>query len=149
VAAFAWLGGTQLDASLLFCAVPYRLFAPDDPLMCATVAAIGDAGLAHGGIHRHLADVYYGGGEWLLLAALLGSYYVAIGERDRAEQQLAWVVAQADAEDYLPEQVSEHLLHPGSLDEWLERWGPIANPLLWSHAMFLNLHAELPGTRDG
>jgi GH15 family glucan-1,4-alpha-glucosidase len=138
-----WLGGTELDASLLFCAVPYRLFAPDDPLMRATVAALEDAGLAHGGVHRHLADVYYGGGEWVLLAALLGSYYVAIGERERAEQQLAWVVAQAGVEDHLPEQVSDHLLHPGSFDEWAERWGPIANPLLWSHAMFLNLHGEL------
>lgn len=138
-----WLGGTQLDASLLFCAVPYRLFAPEDPLMRATVAAMEEAGLAHGGVHRHLADVYYGGGEWVLLAALLGSYYVAIGERERAERQLAWVVAQADAADHLPEQVSDHLLHPGSLGEWVDRWGPIARPLLWSHAMFLNLHAEL------
>jgi GH15 family glucan-1,4-alpha-glucosidase len=138
-----WLGGSELDASLLFCAVPYRLFAPDDPLMRATVAALESAGLAHGGVHRHLADVYYGGGEWLLLAAQLGSYYVAIGERERAEQQLAWVVAQADAADNLPEQASEHLLHPGSLGEWAERWGPIASPLLWSHAMFLNLHGEL------
>ena len=25
-----------------------------------------------GGVHRHLDDVYYGGGEWLLLTALLG-----------------------------------------------------------------------------
>jgi GH15 family glucan-1,4-alpha-glucosidase len=138
-----WLGGTELDASLLFCAVPYRLFAPDDALMRASVAALESAGLAHGGVHRHLADVYYGGGEWVLLAAVLGSYYAAIGERDRAEHQLAWVVEQAGAEDHLPEQVSDHLLHPGSLDEWAGRWGPIANPLLWSHAMFLNLHGEL------
>lgn len=138
-----WLGGTELDASLLFCAVPYGLLEPDDPLMRATVTAIERAGLAHGGVHRHLDDVFYGGGEWVLLTALLGSYHVAIGEPERAEQQLAWVVRQADGADHLPEQVSDHLLHPDALDEWVERWGPIARPLLWSHAMFLNLHAEL------
>ena len=26
---------------------------------------------------------------------------------------------------------------PSVLDEWLERWGPSAHPLLWSHGMFL------------
>jgi hypothetical protein len=23
------------------------------------------------------------------------------------------------------------------VEPWLERWGPVATPLLWSHAMFL------------
>jgi len=138
-----WLGGSALDANLLFCAVPYKLIAADDPVMRATVAALGTAGLAHGGVHRHLADVFYGGGEWVLLAALLGSYHVATGDLEAARAQLDWIVAQADADDLLPEQVSDHLLHPERLPEWQRRWGPIARPLLWSHAMFLNLDAEL------
>ena len=44
---------------------------------------------------------------------------------------------------YLPEQVTGHLLAPASYDEWVERWGPIATPLLWSHAMFVTLAVEL------
>lgn len=138
-----WLGGSDLDANLLFCAVPYGLFAPDDPAMRATVAALGTAGLAHGGVHRHLADVFYGGGEWILLAALLGSYYAAVGDLDPARAQRDWILAQAGPDDLLPEQVSHHLLHPEHLSEWRMRWGPIARPLLWSHAMFLNLDADL------
>lgn len=138
-----WLGGTDVDANLLFCAVPYGLLAPDDPLMRATVAAIESAGLTHGGVHRHLADDFYGGGEWILLAALLGSYYAALGDRDRARDQLSWVAAQADGDQGLPEQVSTHLLHPEGLAEWRARWGPVARPLLWSHAMFLNLYHDV------
>lgn len=141
-----WLGGSELDANLLFCGLPYGLLSPPDPLMRATVAALEAAGLAHdGGVHRHLADVYYGGGEWVLLAALLGSHYAAVGDVDRAQAQLEWVAAQADADGHLPEQVSTHLLHPDALPEWQARWGPIARPLLWSHAMFLNLYDDSGG----
>ena len=139
-----WLGGSELDANLLFCALPFRLLNPEDPVMRATVAAIEASGLAHGGVHRHLADDFYGGGEWVLLAALLGSYHAALGDLDKAHAQLAWVAAQAD-DDRLPEQVSAHLLHPERMPEWLARWGPIARPLLWSHAMFLNLYHDLDG----
>ncbi len=138
-----WLGGDAVDANLLFCALPYRLLEPDDPLMIATVDALREAGLVHGGVHRHAADVFFGGGEWVLLAALLGSYRLAIGERAAAEAQLDWVVAQADEAGHLPEQVSTHLLHPDSLAEWEARWGPVARPLLWSHAMYLALLLDL------
>lgn len=137
-----WLLGGDLDASLLFCAVPYRLFDPTDPLMRATVDALLPR-LAHGGVHRHLADVFYGGGEWVLLAAALGSYLVAVGDLPAAHEQLGWVVAQADADGNLPEQVSQHLLHPAAFSEWVERWGPVARPLLWSHAMYLGLLHDL------
>lgn len=140
-----WLGGAELDASLLFCAMPFRLFDPADPLMRATVNALSPR-LAHGGVHRHTADVFYGGGEWVLLAAALGSYLVAVGDLPAAREQLAWVVAQADADGSLPEQVSQHLLHAASFTEWVERWGPVARPLLWSHAMYLGLLHDLAAT---
>jgi GH15 family glucan-1,4-alpha-glucosidase len=137
-----WLGGSELDASLIFCATPYGLFAPDDPLMRATVGALsGD--LAHLGVHRHGADDYFGGGEWILLAAALGSHLMAVGDVAGARAQLTWVIRQADEDGYLPEQVSQHLLHPESYRLWVDRWGPVARPLLWSHAMYLNLYGEL------
>jgi GH15 family glucan-1,4-alpha-glucosidase len=137
-----WLGGTQLDANLLFCAVPYHLFPPDGDVMRATVAALSPT-LAHGGVHRHAADEYYGAGEWILLAACLGSYYAAVGDTEEAQAQLDWVAAQADDKGWLPEQVSSHLLHPEDLESWVDRWGPSATPLLWSHAMFMNLFRDL------
>jgi GH15 family glucan-1,4-alpha-glucosidase len=137
-----WLGGDGLDASLIACATPFRLLAPGEPLMVETVRAL-EQELAHGGVHRYADDTYFGGGEWLLLAALLGWYYVDQGRIADACLQLRWVAAQAAPNGDLPEQVSGHLLAPGSYDEWVDRWGPIATPLLWSHAMFVTLAVEL------
>jgi GH15 family glucan-1,4-alpha-glucosidase len=137
-----WLGEDGLDASLVACATPFRLFAPDEPLMVETVASL-ERELAHGGVHRYSDDTYFGGGEWLLLAAFLGWHYLEQGRVGDACSQLRWVVAQAAQNGDLPEQVTGHMLAPGSYGLWVERWGPIATPLLWSHAMFVTLAVEL------
>jgi GH15 family glucan-1,4-alpha-glucosidase len=137
-----WLGEDGLDASLVACGTPFRLLAPDEPLMVATVTAL-ERELAHGGVHRYSDDTYFGGGEWLLLAAFLGWYYLEQGRVGDACAQLAWVAAQAAPNGDLPEQVTTHLLAPESYEGWVERWGPIATPLLWSHAMFVTLAVEL------
>lgn len=88
------------------------------------------------GYHRHPDDVYYGGGEWPVLAGFLGWARVRTG-RDGAEE-LAWIEAQAQPDGTLPEQAGERL-HPEAYEEWVSRWGPPASPLLWSHAMYLIL----------
>jgi GH15 family glucan-1,4-alpha-glucosidase len=137
-----WLGGDALDASLVACGVPFGLLKPDDPIMTATIAAI-ESRLAHGGVHRYLDDTYYGGGEWPLLSALLGWHYATVGRVKDAHAQLDWIVKHATAERDLPEQVPDHLLAPGARQAWIDRWGPVATPLLWSHAMFLTLALEL------
>ena len=138
-----WLGGDAVDASLIAVATPFAMLPASDPLVVATIEAI-EARLVHGGgVHRYLGDTYYGGGEWLLLAALLGWHYAAVGRTDEALGQLAWVATHATSEGELPEQVDDHLLAPEREDEWIERWGPVATPLLWSHAMYLTLALEL------
>lgn len=137
-----WLGSDEVDASLLALATPFEMVAADDPLMVATVRRI-EVDLVHeGGIHRYGTDTYYGGGEWLLLAGLLGSYWHRRGDSLGALRQLEWIAARATAEGDLPEQVADHLLDPGSRQTWLDRWGPVATPLLWSHAMYLTLAVE-------
>ena len=137
-----WLGGDAVDASLIACGIPFGLVDPADPLMTGTIQAI-ESTLAHGGVHRYLQDTYYGGGEWPLLAALLGWHYATVGRLDEAHAQLAWIVQHASGEGDLSEQVADHLLAPSALPNWVERWGPVASPLLWSHAMFLTLALEL------
>ncbi len=133
-----------VDASLIGASTPYRLFAPDDPLMCTTVARIeADLHRSNGGVYRYLADTYYGGGEWLLLAAWLGWYYAEVGEFGQARALLHWMEAQADLQGNLPEQVSTHLLRPAYYPEWEARWGKVASPLLWSHAMYVVLYHTL------
>jgi isomaltose glucohydrolase len=139
-----WLGGDAVDASLIACSTPFGLLAPDDPVMEATVAAIErDLVCEGGGVHRYAADSYFGGGEWVLLAGFLGWHYAEAGRRDDAVRQLDWMLAQAAANGDLPEQVSGHLLRPAYEQEWIDRWGPVATPLLWSHAMLLTLSAAL------
>ena len=45
--------------------------------------------------------------------------------------------AQACPSGDLPEQVSGFAQQREMIEPWLRRWGPIATPLLWSHAMYL------------
>jgi GH15 family glucan-1,4-alpha-glucosidase len=137
------LGDERLDASVLACATPFRLFQPGDPVLEATVHALEAAGVAHRGVHRYPGDVYYGGGEWLLLAGFLGWYHAESGRTDAARAQLDWISAHATLDGALPEQASEHLLAPDDYAAWEERWGPPATPLLWSHAMFVMLALAL------
>jgi GH15 family glucan-1,4-alpha-glucosidase len=116
----------RLDGSLLV--LPFLGFGAVD------VSQLVSPG---GGVHRHLDDVYYGGGEWLLLTAMLG-----LAEPARASDCLEWIAAHAAADGSLPEQSQDHVLHPHAYDEWVAKWGPPPSPLLWSHAMFLTLDHE-------
>jgi len=134
----------SVDASLLGVALPYRMLESGNPLFQGTVARIeADLRRPQGGVYRYLGDTYYGGGEWLLLAAWLGWFYAETGDRARAVELLDWVEAQADPDGHLPEQISDHLQSPRHYAEWVDRWGPVARPLLWSHAMHLILDAAV------
>jgi GH15 family glucan-1,4-alpha-glucosidase len=141
-----FIGATAVDASLLGLAVPYGVYALDDPRVEATVARIEADLRRGGGVHRYAADTYYGGGEWVLLTAWLGWYYALRGERERAAEARRWVEAQADERGWLPEQVPTGLNDPAYLDRWRARWGQSASPLLWSQAMYVVLRET---TDDG
>jgi GH15 family glucan-1,4-alpha-glucosidase len=136
-----WLGSTAVDASTLAAVSPFAVV--DTATGAATVAAVEDALLDGGGVHRFAADVFYGGGRWPVLAGLLGQAYAAAGRVDEARGQLAWIAGTADGDGLLPEQVSDRLLAPEHLGTWVERWGPVARPLLWSHGGYLALAADL------
>lgn len=142
-----WPGSTAVDGSLLWLGRPYQLFELDDPIFAATVERIeADLVSAGGGVYRYLDDTYYGGGEWILLTAALGSVYAeraAPGDRQRALRSLEWIELQADAEGLLPEQVGERALHPEWIADWVRLWGPSARPLVWSHAAYLVLLDQL------
>ena len=134
--------GRSVDANLLWVAVPFGMLEPGHPIMAATVAEL-ERRCYTGGVHRYPEDTYYGGGEWLLLTAWLGWYHLKIGNRERALSLLRWVEAQADDQGLMTEQVTDRPNDPAMVQPWVERWGPVAKPLLWSHAMYLVLRAEL------
>lgn len=137
-----WFGSSAVDGSLPSAIVPFGLLDPSDPLATGTVAAVAHDLDHAGGVHRFTADVFYGGGQWLLLSALLGWNLATMGDTARAMDHLRWIADHAIG-DELPEQVPDHLLHPEHRQEWVDRWGPVAQPLLWSHGMYLILAEEL------
>ena len=138
-----WLGSREVDASLASLIAPLAVFPADDALAAPTVDAVADALDVDGGVHRYLADTFYGGGQWPLLSCILGLASLAVGDRAAAEQHLRWAAATSTAAGEIPEQVDQHLLAPGRREEWLDRWGTVACPLLWSSAMYLRLALEL------
>ena len=138
-----WIGSTEVDASLLSVIRPLGVFEADSSIGAATIAAIDGQLNEGGGVHRYLLDTFYGGGQWPLLSCFLGLCFLAAGDRERALAQLQWAASTATPTHELPEQVDEHLLDSGMRQEWLDRWGPVATPLLWSHGMFLRLASDL------
>lgn len=139
-----FLGNQEVDSSLLWLAIPYGLVQKDDPIFEQTLQRIEqDLHRVEGGVYRYRADVYFGGGEWILLTAWLAWVYTERGHIQRATQLLHWIEAQAGTDGSLPEQVNTHLLAPDQYVPWVKKWGDVATPLLWSHAMYLILEAKL------
>jgi GH15 family glucan-1,4-alpha-glucosidase len=129
----------EIDASLLWLHVPFALVDPNHPVMLETVRLIEERLLYDGGLHRYPQDVYYGGGQWILLSAWLGWHYIKLGKKSEALAIKYWIEQQFDSNGYLPEQVAHHLLHPDHYLQWNNQLGSSAKPLLWSHAMYLIL----------
>lgn len=138
-----WVGDARVDGSLASLIGPIGIIAGDDPVAIATLERIEAELTVDGGVHRFVGDTFYGGGQWPLLSCMLGLAWNAVGRRDRAEELLAWAASTRTDDGLLPEQVADHLLDPTRREEWIERWGPVATPLLWSHAMLVRLAVEL------
>lgn len=90
-----------------------------------------------GGVKRYLGDTYYGGGDWILLEGLIAWNAAANGNRTSWEASRKWFSTVADSQLLLPEQLLQDVQEPKMISPWRERWGNVANPLLWSHAMYL------------
>lgn len=142
-----YIGNDAVDGSLLWAALPYGLVDVHSEHFARTLAKIErDLWRPGGGVYRYAEDVYYGGGEWILLTAWLAWAYIELGRTGEARDLLRWIEGQATPDGALPEQVSDHQLHPAHYAEWEARWGTVATPLLWSHAMVLVLESLLEGT---
>lgn len=140
-----------LDASMLWCGPLLGAFHRGDRAWRATLERIeSDLVGPDGGVYRYRADTFYGGGQWPILTAALGLARLARaepGDAERAAADLAWIEGQRGPDGSLAEQSSGHVLRPSRLPEWEARWGPVARPLTWSHAMTILLTTALE-TRD-
>jgi GH15 family glucan-1,4-alpha-glucosidase len=134
------IGDHQVDSSLIGLAVPYSVLPIADPVTRATLREIDrQLGRPGGGYRRYPADTYYGGGEWLLLAAWRGWAACEAGDLARAREIRAWIESQATPGDELPEQTHGCMNAPEYYPTWVEQWGEPASPLLWSHAQYVIL----------
>lgn len=139
------LDDPRLDGSLLWLGVPFAVLALDDRRLASTVEAIRrDLTGPEGGVYRYRGDTYFGGGEWLLLTSSLAWHDRLTGNVDGFERSRAWVCAQAHPNGDMPEQVTTNAQEPAMVDPWQSRWGAVATPLLWSHAMYLLMEAAAP-----
>lgn len=138
----------RVDASLVSLRVPFGLVEADDPLYLRTIERIRTELVSPtGGIRRYLGDEYYGGSPWILLTAWLGWADRLAGDDAAYEASAEWIRARAGADGELPEQVVSEPQQPERLPVWERRWGPVASPLLWSHAKFLLLQFGPEATR--
>jgi len=137
-----------VDASALWLGAPFHVVAPDDPHFEATVSLIEDRLLFEGGVRRYSTDTYFGSGAWPVLTASLGWHYAEIGDVARAQQYLDWVGDHFDERGWLGEQFGGEIRDPRHYAEWVERWGPPAADLTWSHAMYVILSEVLDECQD-
>lgn len=128
----------RVDASLLSLATPFELVGVEDPTMRATVERIRTELVSpSGGVRRYLGDTYFGGSPWLLLTAWLGWHLRIAGDEYGYRSARDWVESRADAGGLMAEQITDEPQDPAWVRPWVDRWGPVANPLLWSHAKYL------------
>jgi GH15 family glucan-1,4-alpha-glucosidase len=140
---------SNIDSSLLGAIFPFKLIPIDSKLGRATLEEIRVNLLSRsGGLHRYAKDTYYGGGTWVLLTAWLGWIEAKAGDLQNAQSRLDWITEKANGQGWLPEQLLEEVLFPDMADPWIRKWGQVANPLLWSHAMYLIMSDALKSKKD-
>ena len=132
------LGNERIDASLAWASLPHQVYDSSHPLVLGTIQAIREQlRNPSGGVKRYIGDTYYGGGDWVLLEGLLAWTEAKNANRPFWEDSRRWISSIADSNYLLPEQLLDHVQDPQMISPWEAKWGNSANPLLWSHAMYL------------
>jgi GH15 family glucan-1,4-alpha-glucosidase len=134
---------SDVDASSLWLSTPFDAVKSTDEYFSKTVALIEDRLTLHGGLRRYPTDVYFGSGAWPVLTASLGWHYAAIGDFESAERCRQWIFARFDRDGCLGEQYGGDERDFQHYQEWVARWGPPAQELTWSHAMYVVLCAAI------
>lgn len=142
------IGLPEVDANLVALAVPFHLVEWNNPIFQKTLSRIQNDLNTPIGAHRYLKDTYYGGGEWVLLTAWQGWAIAQTGNVQKARPILEWIEAQVSPKGELAEQVAHALFDKACYEYWQKKWGPIASPLLWSHAMYILLVQSIEENND-
>jgi GH15 family glucan-1,4-alpha-glucosidase len=137
-----------VDGSLAWAFLPHQAYNFDDPLVIRTIEQIKkDLQSKNGGVKRYLGDTYYGGGDWILLEALVSFHETKLGNKEAFLKSVEWIRSTANENFMLPEQITTNSQNKEMIQPWIDKWGLPADPLLWSHAMYLILMNE--GRKQG
>ena len=138
----------DVDASALWLGAPFQAVPSNDDHLVTTVSLIEERLLFEGGVRRYVKDTYFGSGAWPVLTASLGWHYAESGDAVKARRCLDWVADHFDEHGRLGEQFGGEARDPHHYAEWVERWGPPAADLTWSHAMYVVLFRALETVQD-
>lgn len=119
------IGDDSLDASL-FATFAFGAYLPDDEKVKNTMEQVIDTL----GFTRYVNDSYYKqnekGNPWFICALWIAQYFIAIGEKEKAENILEWVAGHALMSGVISEQINEKTGAPISV-----------SPLTWSHGAYV------------
>lgn len=133
-----YIGSDEIDASSIWLFTPFNVFDANDPLTEATITRVREKLLVGGGVKRYLKDVYFGGGEWIILTCWLAWHDINIGNLEEAEALIQWCESHTEKDGLFPEQSLEHLNYPEFKDVWEKNWWHESPaPLLWAHGMYI------------
>ena len=118
----------KTDISMLGVAVPFALFGANEKTVQNTVEKINLTLRTYtGGYLRFEEDNYMGGrNPWPIATLWMAMYYKEIGENEKAQECINFVVNSANEHGFLAEQVDNGTMN----SMWV-------NGLAWSHAMFI------------
>jgi GH15 family glucan-1,4-alpha-glucosidase len=134
---------SDVDSSLLWLGTPFGVVSSTDEVFSTTVREIEDVLTLNGGLRRYPTDVYFGSGAWPVLTGSLGWHFVATGNISEAIRCRDWIAQRFDDTGRLGEQFFGEVRDPKNYSMWVDRWGPPAKDLVWSHAMFVILCTEI------
>lgn len=126
-----------MDISLLGAVVPFEIFTPKEKKVLNTVEKIDMTLRTYtSGYKRFENDNYMNGNPWTIATLWMALYHIKKGERNKAREELKFVVQSATELGLIAEQVDNNTLKPN----WVIGLG-------WAHAMFITVLNELYGKR--
>lgn len=123
----------KLDISIIGAVTPFKLYTPKEKKITNTIENI-DLSLRTytGGYKRFEEDNYMNGNPWTIATLWMAEYHIQKGERNKAIDELNYVVKSANQHGLLPEQVNNEQIKPA----WVIGLG-------WAHAMFIQTIKKL------
>ena len=117
-----------VDISLLGTVVPFKMYNAKDKMVQNTVERINMTLRTYtGGYLRFEGDHYRGGNSpWSISTLWMALYYNEIGEKEKVEQGIEFIVNSANQHGFIGEQIDNNTLEPN----WVIG-------LAWAHAMFI------------